>query len=262
MLQDLSVQLNVFFKLLQRDLTVFFQNIITNYINTLCWVLLSIVIYQFIMPKMGWIYTGDFILVSCVISKTFFGIMDNVTSIVADLDDTKTISYDMTLPISHTLLFIKIALSNAIYTCLLSALVFPAGKILLWNYVHFPHFNLIKFIIILLVSSLFSGFFSLYIIGTTQSILHIEDVWSGLLFPMFYLGGFVFTWKSMFTTAPWMAYINLCNPVMYMFEGMRSATFDPTLSLPFWLCVSMLLLFSIPAGYIGIYLLKKRLDAI
>ena len=107
MLQQLPIQLNVFFKLLKRDLTIFLNNITDNYINTLCWVLLSLVVYQFIMPKMGLIFQGDFLLVSCVISKTFFGIMDNVTNIVADLDENKTITYDMTLPISHTLLFIK-----------------------------------------------------------------------------------------------------------------------------------------------------------
>ncbi|MBP6869485.1 ABC transporter permease [Candidatus Babeliales bacterium] len=262
MLQHPSIQLNVFLKLLKRDLTVFFKNSLDNYINTLCWVLLSLLIYQFIMPKMGWIYKGEFLLVSCVISKAFFGVMDNVTNLVADLDSNKTITYDMTLPLSHTLLFIKIALSNAIYTCLLSFFVLPAGKLLLWNYLHFPHFNIYKFIIILFVSSIFSGFFSLYIIGTTKSILNIEDVWSGLLFPLFYLGGFVFTWKIMYEASPFMACLNLLNPVMYMFEGMRSATLDPALSIPFWISVFMLILFSIPAGCIGIHLLKKRLDAI
>lgn len=262
MFQQLSIQLNVFCKLLSRDLKIFFNNIIDNYINTLCWVLLSLIVYQFIMPKMGLVFGGEFLLVSCVISKTFFGVMDNVTNIVADLNDNKSISYDMTLPLSHTLLFIKIALSNAIYTCLLSCLVLPAGKLLLWNYIHFPHFDLLKFLIVILVSSWFAGFFSLYVIGITKSIMQIEDVWSGIIHPLFILGGFNFTWKVMFSISPCLAYLNLCNPVMYMFEGMRSATLDPSLSLPFWFCVSMLLILSVPVGCLGIYLLKKRLDAI
>ncbi|MDP3788293.1 MAG: ABC transporter permease [Candidatus Chromulinivorax sp.] len=262
MLQQLPIQLNVFLKLLKRDLKIFANNSIDNYINTLCWVILCLLVYQFIMPKMGMIFEGDFLLVSCVISKTFFGIMDNVTNIVADLDDNKTISYDMTLPISHTLLFIKIAISNAIYTCLLSILVLPAGKILLWNYLHFPHFNYLKFFIIIFVSSLFAGFFSLFIIGITKSIMQIEDIWSGIIHPLFTLGGFNFTWKVVFKISPFLAYLNLCNPVMYMFEGMRGATLDPAMSLSFWICITMLILFSVPMGYIGVYLLKKRLDAI
>jgi len=261
-MQKFSLQLHVFLKLLKRDLTVFAHSALDNYINTLSWVLLSLVVYQFIMPKMGWIYAGDFLLVSCVISKAFFGIMDGVTSMVADLDGDKTITYDMTLPISHTLLFIKIALSNAIYTFLLSLFVLPAGKLLLWNYIQLPHFNILKFFIIMTATSIFAGFFSLYIIGTTQSIMQIEDVWSVKLFPLFCLGGFNFTWKIMFQTTPWLAYLNLINPVMYMFEGIRSATLEPSISLPFWICISFLLIASIPMGYIGIYLLKKRLDAI
>ena len=262
MFQTIFLELNVFLKLLKRDLKIFSNNAIDNYINTMCWVLLSLGVYQFIMPKMGLNFQGDFLLVSCVISKAFFGVMDNVTNIVADLGENKTISYDMTLPISHTLLFIKIAISNAIYTCLLSLLVLPAGKLLLWNYLHFPHFNLLKFLIIIFTSSVFAGFFSLCIIGITKSIMQIEDIWSGIIHPLFALGGFNFTWKVMLTVSPFLAYLNLFNPVMYMFEGMRSATLDPALSIPFWICVTMLLLFSIPMGYIGVHLLKKRLDAI
>ncbi len=262
MLQQLPMQLHVFFKLLKRDLTVFFNNSLDNYINTLCWVLLSIVVYQFIMPKMGFTISGDFLLVSCIISKTFFGVMDNVTSFVADLDGNKTITYDMTLPISHTLLFVKIALSNAIYTLLLSVLVLPVGKLLLWNYLHFPHFNFFKFCIILIVSALFAGCFSLYLICITKSIMQIEDIWNSIIHPLFCLGGFNFTFKVMFAASPFMGYINLLNPLMYMFEGMRAATLDPALSIPFWVCVTVLLLSSAPMGYMSIHLLKKRLDAI
>jgi ABC-type multidrug transport system permease subunit len=98
--------------------------------------------------------------------------------------------------------------------------------------------------------------------GTTKSIMQIEDVWNSIIHPLFCLGGFNFTFKVMWATAPWMACINLLNPLMYMFEGMRGATLDPSLSIPFWICVTMLIIFSIPMGYIGVYLLKKRLDAI
>ncbi len=259
---QLPIQLNVFFRLLQRDLKIFCNNIVDNYINTLCWVLLSMVVYQFILPKMGLNFQGDFILVSCVISKTFFGIMDNVSSFVADLDNNKSITYDMTLPISHTLLFVKIAVSNAIYTCLLSCLILPAGKIFLWSYLPFPHFDVVKFFIILVTSSIFSGFFSLYLIGITKSVMQIEDIWNSIINPLFCFGGYTFTFKVMLDAAPIVAYINLLNPLVYMFEGVRAATLDPSLSLPFWICPTVLLLYSVPVGWMGIRLLKQRLDAI
>lgn len=262
MFQNLSIQLHVFRRLLQRDLKVFAQNAVDNYINTLCWVLLSLVVYQFIMPELGWIFKGEFLLVSCVISKSFFGIMDNVTSAVADLDGNKTISYDMTLPISHTMLFIKIAISNTIYAFLLALMIIPAGKLLLWNHLSFPYFCFPKFIIIITLSSLLAGFFSLCIIAITKTVVQIENVWGGIIFPMFCLGGFEFTWKTMHSVSPILAYLDLCNPLVFMFEGMRAATLDPALSLPFWYCAGALILFMIPMGYVGIYLLKKRLDAI
>ena len=262
MLQHPTLQCKVFFMLLKRDLKVFLNNSIDNYINTLCWVLLSIVVYQFIMPRMGFVYGGDFLLVSCIVSKAFFGVMDNVASMIADLHENKSISYDMTLPISHNLLFLKIAVSNAIYTCLLSIFILPAGKLLLWNYLHFPHFNFLKFCTIILVSSWFGGCFSLFIISITKTIANIEDVWNGIIHPLFCLGGFNFTWKVMYSISPFMAYSNACNPVMYMFEGMRNATLNPAISIPFWICICMLITMSIPMLLLGVHLLKQRLDAI
>jgi hypothetical protein len=252
----------VFFQLLQRDLTLFANHARDNYINTLCWVILSLIVYQFIMPHLGCVYAGDFLLVNCVISKAFFGIMDGVSATVADLDGDKKITYDMTLPISHTLLFIKIAISHAIHAFLLSLFILPAGTLFLWNHLSFPYFCWYKFIIIMIISSIFSGFFSLFIIGITKSIMQIEDVWCGIIFPLFGLGGFQFTWKAMYQVSPIMSYINCLNPVMYMFEGMRAATLNPTLSINFYTCCIALILFTIPAGYIGSYLLHRRLDTI
>jgi len=260
--QHLLIQLQVFLQLIKRDFTIFLSTAFDNYINTLCWVLLSLLVYQFIMPQLGYNYQADFILVSCVISKTFYGVMTGVATTVADLDGDKMITYDMTLPISHDLLFIKIAISNAIHAFLLSLLIMPAGKLLLWNYMTLPFFNFPKFILIMLISSLFSGFFSLFLISITKTVMDIEDLWCGVLFPLFALGGFQFTWKIMYTITPIMSYINLINPVMYMFEGMRGATLDPSLSISFWICCMTLITYCIPMGFIGIFLLKRRLDTI
>src|SRR3990167_6171253 len=163
-------ELRVFSQLLKRDFTVFLSRAVDNYINTLCWVILSLLVFQFIMPQLGCNYQGDFVLVSCVISKAFFGIMDGVSCVVADLEGDKTITYDMTLPISHNLLFVKIAISNAIQAFLLSIFIIPAGKLLLWNYISFPYFCFPKFILIIFISSFFAGFFSLFIISITKSI--------------------------------------------------------------------------------------------
>jgi len=262
MLNQFPIQMNTFYQLLKRDFTIFLSRFVDNYINTLCWVTLAIIVYQFIMPELGCNYKGDFILVSCVISKAFFGIMEDVSGIVEDLGGDRTITYDMTLPISHDLLFIKIAISNAIHTFLLSLFILPAGKLLLWNHITFPYFCFPKFMLIILISSLFSGFFSLFIIGITKSIMEIEDVWTKYLFTMSSLGGFQFTWKATHQASPLMSYINLMNPVTYMFEGMRGATLDPAMSISFVTCCIVLILFCIPMGLIGIYLLKRRLDAI
>lgn len=237
-------------------------NSMDNYINASCWTIISLFVFHFIMPHVGLRYDGTFFIVGAVIAKNFYAMMDNSAIIIADIEEGRTISYDMTLPISHTFLFTKIAISHAIYSVMISLWILPLSKLLLWNHLHFPYFTLYKFLIIIFVTALFAGFFSLFIIGQTKSLQNIEDVYSGILFPLVCLGCYQFTWKSMAEVSPMLAYLNFLNPIMYMFEGIRSATLDPSLSLPFWACIFALLLYTIPIGYLGIRMLKKRLDAI
>jgi len=146
---------------------------------------------------------------------------------------------------------------------LASILVFPVGKLLLWNQFSLEHFSFVKFYFLLLVASLFLGFFSIFIVSITKDMYSgLDNIWTRILFPMWFLGGFQFTWKTVYHISPPLAYINLLNPLTYALEGGRAAALDPAQSLPYWLCIGALMLFTILFGYLGIQNLKKRLDCI
>jgi ABC-type polysaccharide/polyol phosphate export permease len=249
-------------QLLKRSYFVFLTYAKDSIINSLIWTISVTLVYHFIMPQVGLTDFGTFMLASSTASIGFFGVLTNVIILVGDITGDNALSYELTLPIPHWLVLTKIALANAYQAFLQAILILPIGKIILWNSMPIPYFSPIKFIVILMLISLFAGFFSLFLASILQSMEKIDDLWDTILFPMWYLGGFNFHWHSGYKVFPYLGYLTLCNPLTYAFEGIRGAILDPSLSIPFHYCCFALLGFIILFGYIGISIFKKRLDCI
>jgi ABC-2 type transport system permease protein len=83
-----------------------------------------------------------------------------------------------------------------------------------------------------------------------------------ILFPMWFLGCYQFTWHMLYETNPTLAYLNLLNPVTYIVEGMRGSL-DlnlPLLSYP--VCVAATSIFIILFAWAGVRNFKRRLDCL
>ena len=77
---------------------------------------------------------------------------------------------------------------------------------------------------------------------------------------MWMLGGFQFSWATLYGLNEWAGYASLLNPLMYASEGYRSVILDPAQSLPFVACIGMLVFFHFLFTYMAIKRLKKQLD--
>ena len=264
MISQNKIQLAVFWQLLKRTIFVYFKNNAKDEcINRIYILVVNVLVYQFLLPKMGLSFSGTFMVASLVVQNIFFGIMDSTIGIIGDLYSNRAISYDLTLPIKPTYIFIKIALANAFITWSQAMIIIPSGLIIFYKWVSFPHFQLMPFLLITLLGSLFSGFFSLWILSITGGLHELEQVWVSILYPISSFGCSIFTWKAMHSASPFFSYINMINPVMYMMEGVRKATLAPEFStFSFATCAAALAVATIIIGYIGITRLKKQLDCI
>ncbi len=90
----------------------------------------------------------------------------------------------------------------------------------------------------------------------------IGSMWIRVVFPLWMLGGFQFTWEMMYAKSPVLAYILLLNPFLYTTEGMRGAILGQAGSLPSSMCFVAGLFFATLYGAIGVWRLLKRLDAV
>lgn len=249
-------------QLLKRNIYIFWQHFLFKLRLALIFCIVALIIAQLFMPHMGLTNFGAVTLVSLSLINGFFAVMINAILLVADIQGNKTISYELTLPISPTLIFVKYALSAALEAFLISSLLLPAGKLLFYHSIHFNNFSLIKLGIIYIISSLFFGFFSILLASTIKNLYKAENIWVRIIFPMWFLGCYQFSWKTLYTVSPLFAYINLLNPLTHITEAGRSATIDTAGSLPFWASCLYILFCTAISGYFGISMLKKRLDCI
>ncbi|MFA5998837.1 MAG: ABC transporter permease [Candidatus Babeliales bacterium] len=258
-------QYQTLWQLLVRSFIITSPGIKDKIINNLLWSILNIVVFTYVMPSMGLDKNfGAFMVATMPISCAFFVSISSIYVLLTDIsNDGSNLQYELTLPLPQWLAFAKYAFENT-YQALCSAiLVLPVGQLLLWNHYSFVDLSYVKFYLLLTVASFFFGFFSIFIASiTTDMYSGLDNMWTRIIFPMWFLGGFQFSWKTVYHISPAMAYINLLNPVTYALEGARSAALDPSDSLPYWLCIGALTLFTILFGYLGIQNLKKRLDCI
>ena len=118
--------------------------------------------------------------------------------------------------------------------------------------------------IALILSSSFLGAFTLWVSGMTQHPQKIGNMINRVLFPLWFLGGFLFPWVVLDRMLPVVATLNLLNPYVHMTEAIRGAMVGPMLGgdvfLPFWSSCGVLILFTGIFGFLAVAKLRKRLD--
>lgn len=251
-----------FYALVQRDMAVFWPSWLDRFINAIIWSSLMLVVFEYVMPNMGLQGAGMFMACAAIASWGFFEVTENIARFIADLEGQQSISYYLTLPMPQWAVFARIAVTNALQAMFISILFLPLFSILLFKSFTLAQFSIVKFAIIFLLVHFFYGFFSLYIAARMESLDKIGNVWLRLVYPMWWIGCFQFSWQTLASFSPRVAQINLFNPMVYCMEGMRVAILGQEGYLNFWHCVGALLFFTALAGYVGIKKLKRRLDCL
>lgn len=259
-----SSQFQTFWQLLVSNFHTFKPRVKDQMINGLIWGAINIGVFAYIMQTRGLgADYGAFILITITSIQGFFIPVHNVILLVSDMNDqSSNLHYELTLPTPQWSIFIKYALANAYQGFITTWLMIPFGKILLWNNFSFHYFSFFKFYFLLILIATFAGFFALFLASRIHDLFKIANMWQRIIFPLWFLAGFQFSWANLYEISPALAYLNLLNPLTYALEGGRAAALDPALSLPYWNCVGALICFTIVFGYLGVSNLKKRLDCL
>lgn len=253
--------INTLWYLLKTDFTIFKRTIIDKIINLIIWVSSIAWVTTYLMPAFG--LDPDyctFLVVGLIASAGLFEVFSSVTRIISDLENINIISYYLTLPIPSWLIFLRSMIFYAFNSAFLGILILPICKLILGTRLDLSAMNPYQFLLIFIAISAFYGAFTLWIAARVLGIEYIGNVWMRFVYPLWYFGGFQFSWNVLYKAYPVVAYLNLLNPMTYIMEGSRAAILGQTNFLNFWICTITLALLTLFCGWRSIHLFKKRLD--
>ncbi len=252
---------SIFINLLREEFMILGKTFYNKVINSLIWATTTILVAAYLLPLFGMDQSfGSFLAIGTFVSIGGFEMYSSVGNFVADLQGEKYFNFQLTLPIPTWLLLTKNITVYTINSIAISLIAFICCKLVLFNTFNLSQIDILKSIICFLVINLFYGVFTIWGIAITKNLLEMENVFMRYIYPLWYLGGYQFTWKALYALFPTLAYINLINPYTYIYEGMRSAMLEADAYLNFWICIGALLLATFILGWSGITKLKKRLD--
>lgn len=255
--------MQTFGNLLLRDTRVFKKHITGRFIDACFWSSINLFVSQYILPQFGISSDfGKFIMIGNIAAWGMLEVGTNVSVLVSDLLGIQSISYYLTLPIPQSWIFIRIGLSDAFKSFISTLPMIPVGKLILWNHFNFNDIAYGKLIISYITAHLFFGFFGLFLASKTPNLEYITTIKQRIIFPLWFIGCYQFTWSMLYKTNPIIAYINLLNPIVYIMEGMRSAIVSDQILIPYTLCTFTTIVFTILFGYLGIKSFKERLDCL
>lgn len=253
--------INICKNLISTDLIIFKQIFVDKFIDLSIWIMLTTIVTSYILPYFGLTTDfGVFQLGGLIAAAGLFELYASTIDLVSDFEGDRIISFNLALPLPSWMAIVsKAAYFFIIYT-ILALLMIPIGKICLWNQFDLALVNWPKLLLIIIMLSIFYACFVLWVSSIITNMTKMGQVWSRFVFPMWFLGGFQFSWMASYKTLPWLAIANLINPMIYITEAVRVALLGQDGFINFWLCLMAIALFSIICLYLGIVSLKKRLD--
>ncbi len=251
------------FHLIRRDFRVFREEFWGKFIDTSLLLFTTVIIFGYFLPSYGLKADyGPFLLVGVIAGFGFFEVIGKVSVMIADMEGDRTILYTLTLPVPSWCVFVYLAVSWGLISSILSILMFPIGKVLLWNEFELSQIHFFKLILIFIMSNLFFGFFALWLSAILKKMSNLTHLFVRVINPMYSFGGWWYSFETIFKLNPLLGYLHLINPLLYVMEGMRAAVLGQQGYLPFWFSLSCLTGFTLLFAWDAIRRLQRRLDCV
>ena len=254
--------INIFYQLLKVDLLISFKNIKGRIIDTSIWVVAFAVMLKYVFPVLGMPvqYATEMAMVGIASSGAF-----EVSGYELALDyfGDQIISYELTLPLSPWMVFLKIACSRTIGLIVTTATILPINKLIIGSSFNFAEFSLIRFCFASIAVCFFFGMFSILGSSVPESPGDLKRTWIRFIFPLWYFGGALFTYNSILYAYPKFSTGLLLNPFVYATEGLRVSVLGASASvIPFWVSMVVMFLFASSFCWWGVARFRKKLDFI
>lgn len=255
--------LKTWWYLLAMDLKIWKESIVGKMIDLSIWIFCTVFVFNYLMPSLtGGKSLGPFMIAGVAAAAGLFEVYPASFNLLADLEGERIILYHLTLPLPPTFVFLRLACFYTINSIFLSIIVLPLCKLICWNDFQLMSINWLQYPLFIIVSSIFFASLTIYVTSKTKNLMDVGAVWSRFIFPMWFFGGFQFSWNTLQTFAPSLSYLALLNPMLYITEAARTSILGPDGYFNFLLCILVIALCSLLFAWRGFAHMKNRLDFI
>lgn len=259
----LDFQFDIFQQILRAKLTNVRSVLKSKIIDYYIWVGSTILVMGYLMQSFGLAKDfGVFQFASIFACTGMFELSGNVATLVADFEGDRIIAYYLTLPSSMVTVVSSYICYYLIISMSMSIALLPLGKLMLWKQLDLTGIAWGKLFGFMVVINLLWGFAACILAAYLPSLNRLEMLNNRIIFPMWFFGGFQFSWWATHTVAPLFSYMILLNPVIYATEGIRAVILGQRGYLPFWICFGVVFILCSVGFWWAVKALKRRLDLV
>ena len=251
-----------FVAMLARDIRVLRRQIGQFLTRTIMQPLLFVFVFAYVFPKIGQGFRGGSSGVSfttvlvpglIAVAINFQGIQAVALPLVQEFSYSKEIEDRVLAPVPVWMVGLEKIVAGAVQSMIAAAIVFPivflvhakgaAPKVQIHNW---P-----LFLVALVFASFLASALGLFI-GTVIDPRKITLLFSVVLLPITFLGCVYYPWATL-SPLPWLQYLVLLNPLVYMTEGLRASLTPQLPHMAVWAS-----LLALVGGSIGLSLVSLR----
>ncbi len=250
--------------LLLRDLRVLRRERVAFLVSALMQPLLLVFVFAYVLPKVGLVVggaarAGEFstLLVAGVVSLSMFtqGLQAVTIRFAIEFGYTREIEDRVMAPLPVWAVAVEKVVAGALQALAAGVVVFPIAAVLPATAVHL-HPNLLALVAVGLLAALLSAVVGL-VVGTLVDPGHIQIAFGAIVLPVTFLGAVYYPWEAL-TPIPWLKYLALANPLVYISEGLRGALTVGVPHMNLWVVAAAMSGFILALGAVGIRGFRSR----
>ncbi len=250
--------------LLLRDLRVLRRDWVAFLVGSLMQPLLLVFVFTYVLPKVGLAVggadrAGEFstLLVAGVVGLSMFmqGLQAVTIRFAIEFGYTREIEDRVMAPLPVWAVAVEKVVAGALQALAAGAVVFPIAAVVPATAVHL-HPNVPALVAVGLLAALLSAVVGL-VVGTLVDPGHIQLAFGAIVLPVTFLGAVYYPWAAL-TPIPWLKYLALANPLVYISEGLRGTLTVGVPHMNLWLVAAAMSGFILALGAVGIRGFRRR----
>jgi ABC-2 type transport system permease protein len=232
----------VFVALLDRDLRVARRELPFFLIRTTMQPLLFVVVFGYLLPRMGFTRAGfQAALLPGILALSLMLASSQAVTLpmVQEFGWTKEIEDRLLAPIPLPLVAIEKIVNAMIQGVIAALFVLPIARLIMGPIPGFTFSHVGALVVVVVLSAAAASAFGLFM-GVAISPQQIGFLFSLIIAPMIFFGCAYYPWSGL-AVVPWLQYLVLINPLVYVSEGMRAALTPSAPHMPLLAVVAGLL---------------------